>query len=77
MINMTNRLRIFGTLSSIAAFSLCCFGGVWALVHSDFKNKDDVLQIAIGFYFLGKSIFVGALLLLVSLQERDQKRGKD
>jgi hypothetical protein len=64
---VSKRLRTLGVVSSILAFALCFLGGAWALAYSDW-DKDDALQVAIGFYFIGKAIFVGTLLLLVSFQ---------
>lgn len=64
---MSKNLRFVGILSSVLSFALCLFGGLWILSHVNFSDRSDAPWVGMGFYFIGKGIFVGALLLLVSL----------
>jgi hypothetical protein len=57
------------TLARIGAglsFTFCLLGGLWILSRATFSSKDDVLSVAIGFYFVGKAFFVGPMLLLAA-----------
>jgi hypothetical protein len=60
---------IMKTLARIGAglsFTFCLLGGLWILSRATFSSKDDVLSVAIGFYFVGKAFFVGPMLLLAA-----------
>jgi hypothetical protein len=65
---MNKNLRIFGIASAIASFLICLLGGLWILIfvgiHTD---NDNAFYTGVGFYFIGKALFVGSLLLITTL----------
>jgi hypothetical protein len=57
------------TLARIGAglsFASCRLGGLWILGRADFGSTNDVVGTGIGFYFVGKALFVGPMLLLAA-----------
>ena len=59
---MKTLARIGATLS----FAFCLLGGLWLLSRVNFASKDEALQTAMGFYFVGKAFFVCPMLWLAS-----------
>lgn len=59
---MNNELRTFGLVSAILAFLICLTGGVIILA----KIGKDSFPTGIAVYFIGKAIFVGAMLIITT-----------
>jgi hypothetical protein len=59
-------MKTSARVAAILSFAFCLLGGVWLLSRADFKTSNDVLGIAIGFYFIGKAFFVGPMLWLAA-----------
>jgi hypothetical protein len=61
---MSNRFRmVLGLTAGILSSLLCFSAGAWLLFHA---QANDGFDIGIGLYFLGKSVFVGPMLILSS-----------
>ncbi len=60
-------LRRFGVVSGVLASLACLAAGLWLLTSAGF-NHEDPLPTALGFYFIGKALFVGPLLIVTSLR---------
>ena len=59
------RQRFFAVLTSILAFGFCLTGGIILLAHMyESSGRLDPIPAGLGFYFVGKAVFVGALLLI-------------
>ena len=63
---MKNRIVQICNFSAIVAFLLCLLAGIWILSATGFKSNEDGIFTGIGLYFLGKTFFVGPILLLAS-----------
>lgn len=64
---MANSKRPFGIVFGIVASALCAYAGVFLLLQK--VNPDDGMSIlfrALGFYFLGKAVYVGPHLVLTA-----------
>jgi hypothetical protein len=61
-------MKLFAIASAFIAFVFCLMGGL-VLLHSIgfdlFVDKDNALYAGVGLYFIGKAVFVGAMILLV------------
>jgi len=61
--------RKWGFICGILASGFCFAGGFWLLFKTIQKsNFDDALSIGLGLYFIGKSFFVGPMLILTAAQ---------
>lgn len=69
-------MRPFATIAAIVAFVFCLAGGLLLINNSGFKlfEGDDPWG-AIGLYFIGKAVFVGAMLLLQAGKTKDSGIG--
>ena len=57
----------FAVTAAVVAFAFCLAGGLVLLANTGFKLfDDDGPWGAIGLYFIGKAVFVGAMLVLNS-----------
>jgi hypothetical protein len=65
---MNKRILAFGVGSGVLAFLLCLGGGLWILAKVGFNTSDDAISTGIGLYFIGKAVFVGAMLVLAALR---------
>jgi hypothetical protein len=65
---MSVKLRIAAVVCAVLAFGFCLLGGLWILSSIDFGKKEDALSVGIGFYFVGKALFVGPMLVLAAIQ---------
>jgi hypothetical protein len=61
-------MKTFVRIGAVLSFAFCLLAGLWLLSRANFGSKDDVLGIAIGFYFAGKACFVGPMLWWASGQ---------
>lgn len=68
---MSKRIQRFGIVSGILAFLLCLGAGLWILINVGF-DPDDLLFTGIGLYFIGKSLFVGPMLIITSMKREKQ-----
>lgn len=62
-------MKTLARIAAVLASGFCLLGGLWILCRADlknFKNSDDALSIAIGFYFVGKAFFVGPMLWIAA-----------
>jgi len=59
-------MKAFAQVGAVLAFAFCLLGGLWILTRANFSSKEDILGIAIGFYFVGKAFFVGPMLWLAA-----------
>jgi hypothetical protein len=59
-------MKTLARIAAVLSFFFCLLGGLWILSRVSFTSKDDVLDAAIGFYFVGKAFFVGPMLLLTA-----------
>ena len=65
-------MKKFGIISAVLAFVFCLAAGVWILASVGVKfGSDDGIWTAFGFYFIGKALFVGPLLILTTSQLHD------
>jgi len=58
-------VKTLARIAAVLSFCFCLLGGLWILCRVDWvghKGGDDVLSVAIGFYFVGKAFFVGPML---------------
>lgn len=53
-------------IAALLSFSLCLTGGLWILGNVAFSDKGDALGVGLGFYFVGKSFFVGPMLWIAA-----------
>jgi hypothetical protein len=61
---MSDKSRmITGLVFGVLSFLMCFCAGVWLLFHG---ASNDPLGTALGLYFIGKSFFVGPVLVLSS-----------
>lgn len=56
-------------VAAAVAFVFCLFAGIWIIWHTGLKTDSDALTSAIGFYFIGKAVFVGSALVLMVVRE--------
>ena len=56
------------------SFAFCLLGGLSLLRGANFAKNEDALNIALGFYFVGKAFFVDPMLL-VAAERFAQKDG--
>ena len=61
-------MKTLARTGAILSFAFCLLAGLWILSRANFSSKDDILAIAIGFYFVGKAFFVGPMLLVAAEQ---------
>ncbi len=54
-----------GIIGGVMSFLFCTIAGLWILITSGL-DPDDALYSGIGLYFIGKGIFVGTTLILMS-----------
>lgn len=60
-------MKIFGFVAGVVSFLVCLTAGTWILVRTGLStDKDNVLTVAIGLYFVGKACFVGPMLVLTA-----------
>ncbi len=62
---MDKKMKCFGIIAAILAFLFCFFAGLWILINLGIQKGTDAINTGLAFYFIGKSIFVGAALLLL------------
>ena len=55
-------MKTLAHVGACVSFLFCLLGGLWILMHADYK--DDFVGIGIGLYFVGKAFFVGPMLWL-------------
>jgi hypothetical protein len=60
---MSKPLKQFAVTAAVLSFSFCLAGGVFILATTPFE-KDAAWLTGMGFYFVGKAIFVAALLVI-------------
>ena len=65
---MKKQIMLFGVLSGIMAFAFCLTGGIWILSHVGFSRSDDAVWTGLGLYFIGKALFVGPMLIIISVR---------
>lgn len=63
---MAKGLKTFGVISALLSFVLCLAAGLWILWNVGFKTGEDAVWTGLGLYFVGKSVFVGPLLILTA-----------
>lgn len=68
---MTKKLKIFGILAGVITFVICLIAGIWILQKTGFDTGDDAVSTGIGLYFIGKAFFVGPMLIITSLKEKE------
>ncbi len=57
-------MKTFGIVSALSSFVLCLAAGLVLLIPGRFDlSGENALSNGLGFYFIGKAIFVGASLL--------------
>jgi hypothetical protein len=66
-------MKVIGIASGILAFLMCFGAGAWILFSKGFSLslddlQEDPLTVGIAFYFMGKAVFVGAMLIITSIQ---------
>jgi hypothetical protein len=61
---MQDAIRLFGVVAGIVAFLLCAIAGMRLN-----ESSDDKAWKLIGLYFIGKGVFVGASLIVMSLRD--------
>ena len=54
-------MKILFRIASVLASASCMFAGIWLLQNAKFTSED-TLGTALGFYFIGKSFFIGPML---------------
>ncbi len=68
--------NIFAVIAALVAFAFCLAGGLLLLNNSDFKLFDgEDPWGAVGLYFIGKAVFVGAMLLLQAGKTKENSAG--
>lgn len=68
-------MKPFAIISALLAFVFCLAGGYVILHGIGFElfgnaNKDTSLQAGIGLYFIGKAVFVAAIILLTVFETK-------
>ncbi len=61
-------MKTFGIIAALLAFVLC-FAGGWVIfqgIEFAFLKKDNMIWAGMGLYFIGKAVFVGAMLVIAS-----------
>ena len=62
-------MKTIGVVCGILAFVFCVGAGLWLLTHVGLeREKNAILPQAIGFYFVGKGLFVGPMLILTAMR---------
>ena len=62
-------MKTFALVSALVAFVFCLSGGLVILNSIGFDlfgKQDNALNAGIGLYFIGKAVFVGAIILLTA-----------
>jgi len=69
---MNERLKRFTVLSAVLAFLFCFLGGIMAMKLPDllFGTDWDSFMPGVGLYFIGKSFFVLAALIVMASNTR-------
>ena len=68
---MSKARKIFGILSGVLSFVICLIAGIWILQKTGFDMNDDAVSTGIGLYFIGKAFFVGPMLIITTLREKE------
>lgn len=63
---MSGGLKTFGLVSGILAFLICIAGGIVILA----KTNSDSFPTGVAIYFIGKAVFVGSMLIIMTLQAK-------
>ena len=65
---MLEDLEKFGKIAAILAFVFCLTGGLFVVLAAleIFFDDEQFIWVGMGLYFIGKSFFVGPMLLIAS-----------